>query len=86
MGFAPDVVTLGKPMGNGHPVAAVVARPDVMEAFREAFGYFNTFGGNPVAAAAAMAVLHVIDEEGLVENARDVGAYLLKGLNALSIR
>ncbi len=83
MGFAPDVVTLGKPMANGHPVAAVVARPDVMEAFREAFGYFNTFGGNPVSCAAAMAVLQVIDEEGLVENARDVGAYLLDGLKAL---
>lgn len=83
MGFAPDVVTLGKPMANGHPVAAVVARPDVMEAFREAFGYFNTFGGNPVSCAAAMAVLQVIDEEGLVENARDVGAYLLDGMKAL---
>lgn len=83
MGFAPDVVTLGKPMANGHPVAAVVTRPDVMEVFREAFGYFNTFGGNPVSCAAAMAVLQVIDEEGLVENARDVGAYLLDGLKAL---
>jgi 4-aminobutyrate aminotransferase-like enzyme len=48
----PDMVTVGKPMGNGHPVAAVVTRPDVMAAFREAFGYFNTFGGNPVSAAA----------------------------------
>ena len=77
LGFAPDVVTLGKPMGNGHPVAAVVARPDVMAAFREAFGYFNTFGGNPVSCAAAMAVLDVIEEEGLVEHARDVSAYAL---------
>ena len=54
-----------------------------MEAFREAFGYFNTFGGNPVSCAAAMAVLQVIDEEGLVENARDVGAYMLDGLRGL---
>ncbi len=84
MGFAPDVVTLGKPMGNGHPVAAVVARPDIMEAFRESFGYFNTFGGNPVSAAAAMAVLEVIEQEALVENARDVGAYMLSGLKALT--
>jgi 4-aminobutyrate aminotransferase-like enzyme len=83
MGFTPDVVTLGKPMGNGHPVAAVVTRPDVMETFRESFGYFNTFGGNPVSAAAAMAVLQVIDEEGLVQNAKEVGAYLLKGLKQL---
>ena len=84
LGFAPDIVTLGKPMGNGYPVAAVVARPDVMAAFREAFGYFNTFGGNPVAAAAAMAVLDVLEAEGLVEQARDVSAYTLAGLQTLS--
>jgi len=73
LGFAPDVVTLGKPMGNGHPVAAVIARPEVMAAFRNAFGYFNTFAGNPVSCAAASAVLDVIEDEGLVENAHDVG-------------
>ncbi|TMV94610.1 aminotransferase class III-fold pyridoxal phosphate-dependent enzyme [Thioclava sp. BHET1] len=84
LGFSPDVVTLGKPMGNGHPVAGVVARPATMAAFREAFGYFNTFGGNPVSCAAALAVLEVIEEEGLQENARDVGAYLLTGLQELS--
>ncbi|MBW0157006.1 aspartate aminotransferase family protein [Sedimentimonas flavescens] len=83
LGFAPDVVTLGKPMGNGHPVGAVVARPDVMAAFRGAFGYFNTFGGNPVSCAAAMATLRVIEEEGLVENARDVGGYALDLLRQL---
>jgi len=83
LGFAPDVVTLGKPMGNGHPVAAVVARPEVMAAFREAFGYFNTFGGNPVSCAAAAAVLDVIAEEGLQENARDTGAYMLDLLRGL---
>lgn len=83
LGFAPDVVTMGKPMGNGHPVAAVFARPDVMAAFREAFGYFNTFGGNPVSAAAAMAVMDVIEAEGLVENARSTGAYVLERLRAL---
>lgn len=83
-GIAPDVVTIGKPMGNGYPVAAVLARPEVMAAFRTAFGYFNTFGGNPVAAAAAMATLEVLEEEGLQENARVVGAYTLARMRALS--
>ncbi|HGG04525.1 MAG TPA: aspartate aminotransferase family protein [Aliiroseovarius sp.] len=83
-GLVPDIVTMGKPMGNGHPVAAVVARPDIMAAFRNAFGYFNTFGGNPVSAAAANAVLDVVENEGLMENARDVGAHLMQRLEALS--
>lgn len=83
LGFAPDVVTLGKPMGNGHPVAAVIARPEVMAAFRIAFGYFNTFAGNPVSCAAASAVLDVIEDEGLVENAQAVGAYALSLLREL---
>ena len=83
LGFAPDIVTVGKPMGNGHPVAAVLARPDVMGAFREAFGYFNTFGGNPVSAAACLAVLDVIEDEGLQANAATVSAYLLERLQAL---
>ena len=84
IGLTPDIVTMGKPMGNGHPVAAVVTRPEIMAEFRTRFGYFNTFGGNPVSAAAAMAVLEVLDEEKLVENARDAGDYalgLLKGLD-----
>ena len=84
LGFAPDIVTLGKPMANGHPVAAVVTRPEVLEAFQDAFKYFNTFGGNPVSAAAAMATLEVIEDEGLVENARDVGAYALEQLQGLA--
>ncbi len=83
-GFTPDIVTMGKPMGNGHPVAAVVAQAPVMAAFREAFGYFNTFGGNPVSAAAANAVLDVIAEENLQENARNIGATLLEGLRELN--
>jgi 4-aminobutyrate aminotransferase-like enzyme len=83
LGFAPDVATLGKPMGNGHPVAAVVARPEVMAAFREAFGYFNTFGGNPVSCAAAMAVLDVIEEEGLQARALDVADHTLGLLRSL---
>lgn len=83
LGFAPDVVTLGKPMGNGHPIGAVITRPDVMAAFRNAFGYFNTFAGNPVSCAAATAVLDVIEEEGLIENAREVGSYALGLLREL---
>lgn len=84
LGFAPDIVTLGKPMANGHPVAAVFARPDVMAAFRNAFGYFNTFGGNAVSAAACMAVMDVIEDEGLTERGRITAEYVLQGLKALS--
>lgn len=83
LGFAPDVVTIGKPMANGHPVAACLARPDVMAAFREVFGYFNTFGGNPVSAAACLATLDVIRDEGLQENAEKTSAYFLERLKAL---
>lgn len=75
MGFTPEIVTIGKPMANGHPVAAVVAGLETLAAFRNAFGYFNTFGGNPVSCAAAMAVLEIIEDEGLVENALTVGTY-----------
>ncbi|OWV82130.1 aminotransferase [Rhizobium sp. R634] len=74
-GIVPDIVTLGKPMANGHPVGGVVANAEVLNAFRKAFRYFNTFGGNPVSCAAAMAVLDVIEEEKLIENARNVGEY-----------
>lgn len=84
MGIVPDIVTVGKPMANGHPVAAVLARPDVMAAFRDAFSYFNTFGGNPVSAAACNAVLSVIEDEGLQQNAAKVSAHMLNRLRALS--
>ena len=83
LGFAPDVVTVGKPMANGHPVAAVLARPAVMAAFREGFGYFNTFGGNPVSAAACLATLSVIEDEGMMENARAVSAHVMDRLGAI---
>ena len=83
LGLSPDVVTLGKPMANGHPVAAVVARAEVMSAFRNAFGYFNTFGGNPVSCAAAAATLDVIEQDNLVENAKLVGAEFLQNLQSL---
>jgi 4-aminobutyrate aminotransferase-like enzyme len=83
LGFAPDVVVMGKPMANGHPVGAVATRPDVMAAFRNAFSYFNTFGGNPVSAAAALAVLDVIRDEGLQENAARVSSHVAERMAAL---
>ncbi|WP_294224100.1 aminotransferase class III-fold pyridoxal phosphate-dependent enzyme [uncultured Shimia sp.] len=86
LGFAPDIVTLGKPMANGHPVAATITRPEILTAFQEGFKYFNTFGGNPVSAAAAHAVLNVIEDEGLVANAADVGSYAVAQLKELQTR
>jgi 4-aminobutyrate aminotransferase-like enzyme len=83
-GFTPDIVTMGKPMGNGHPVAAVATSLEIMSAFREAFGYFNTFGGNPVSCAAANAVLDVIENEKLMANAKATGAYTKQGLRRLA--
>jgi len=79
----PDIVTLGKPMGNGHPLAGVVARADIVEAFGASSMYFNTFGGNPVSCAVGMAVLDVLEQENLLQNAIDTGAYISKGLRAL---
>lgn len=85
-GVVPDMVTLGKPMGNGHPMAGMVARPEVLARFGERLRYFNTFGGNAVSAAVGMAVLDVIEREKLVENAATVGAYLRQGLETLAQR
>ncbi len=82
----PDIVTMGKPMGNGFPVGGVVTRPEILESLCETTGYFNTFGGNPVAAAAGLAVLDVIEDEGLIENAKEIGAYFRSGLQALASR
>lgn len=80
----PDIATMGKPMGNGYPVSAVVASAGVVDAFARYSHYFNTFGGSPVACAAGLAVLEVIEHEGLQANARDVGDYLLEGLRDLA--
>lgn len=85
-GVTPDLVTMGKPMANGHPVGAVAARPDVLAAFAKKVRYFNTFGGNPVSCAAGLAVLDVLRDEGLMDNARDVGAYLKAGFDDLQSR
>jgi 4-aminobutyrate aminotransferase-like enzyme len=83
-GVTPDLVTMGKPMGNGHPVAALVARTEVMAEFGRTRRYFNTFGGNTVSCAAALAVLDVIQRDKLMDNARETGAYLQKELRALA--
>jgi 4-aminobutyrate aminotransferase-like enzyme len=82
----PDIVTLGKPMGNGHPVAAVVTTSEIARSFTTGMEYFNTFGGNPVSCAIGMAVLDVIQDEGLQENARVVGGMLLEKLRDLKNR
>ena len=82
-GVVPDIVTLGKPIGNGHPVAAVVTTPKIADSFNNGMEYFNTFGGNPVSCRIGMAVLDVIEEEGLQEHARRVGEQLLAGLKGL---
>ena len=78
-----DIVSMGKPMGNGHPVGGVVARADLLNEFRNASMYFNTFGGNPVSCAAAMAVLDVLEQEKLLENAVSTGDYVTQGLKSL---
>ena len=79
----PDIVTLGKPMGGGHPIAAVVTSYEIAEKFAGKSTYFNTFGGNPVSAAAGNAVIDVIDREHILENVAETGAYTLAGLEKL---
>jgi 4-aminobutyrate aminotransferase-like enzyme len=85
-GVEPDLVALGKPMGNGTPIAGVVGRPHLFDEFARRTRYFNTFGGNPVSCAAALAVLDILRDEKLMENAATVGAYLRDGLADLSQR
>ncbi len=80
----PDIVTLGKPIGNGHPLGAIVTTPAIADAFANGMEYFNTFGGNPVSCAVGLAVLDVIRDEGLQQHARDVGDRLLAGLRQLA--
>ena len=85
-GIEPDMVVMGKPMGNGFPVAALVVRSPLLQAIPADVELFSTFGGNPVACAAALAVLDIIEDEGLVANAAAVGSYLREGLVALAGR
>ena len=77
LGLIPDLVTLGKPMGNGHPVGAVVTRREIAARFGDETVFFSTFGGNPVSAAAALAVLDVLEDERVLERVTRVGAELL---------
>ncbi len=85
-GVVPDIVTMGKPMGNGHPIGAVVTTREIAKAFDGGMEYFNTFGGNPVSCAAGLAVLDVIEAEGLQQNALRVGEHLKTGLTELQVR
>ncbi len=80
----PDIVTIGKPLGNGHPVAAVVCTKEVAEKFANGMEYFNTFGGNPVSCAIATEVLKTVKREQLQNNALEVGNYLKTELKELS--
>ena len=79
----PDIVTIGKPIGNGHPLGVVVTTQAIADSFKNGMEYFNTFGGNPVSCAIGLEVLKVIKEEGLQENAKVVGNYLKSGLQNL---
>ncbi|MGH9332871.1 MAG: aminotransferase class III-fold pyridoxal phosphate-dependent enzyme, partial [Vicinamibacteria bacterium] len=79
----PDIVTMGKPIGNGHPLGCVVTTREIVRSFQTGMEYFNTFGGNPVSCAVGLAVLDVIEEESLQENALRMGTILLSGLRAL---
>ena len=85
-GVVPDIVTMGKPMGNGFPMGGVATQAALLDRFTEEVKYFNTFGGNPVAAAAGLAVLDVIADEGLIENSRAVGGYLMDSLREIGNR
>ena len=82
-GVAPDIITLGKPMGNGHPIGAVVTTPEIAESFWNGMEYFNTFGGNPVSCAVGLSVLNVMESEQLQQHALTVGIYLKESLSNL---
>ncbi|NAR48537.1 aminotransferase class III-fold pyridoxal phosphate-dependent enzyme [Acinetobacter haemolyticus] len=86
MGFTPDIVTIGKPMGNGYPVAALISRADILDQFRRDNFYFNTFAGAQIAAATANAVLDILEQDQLLTNATQVGNYLRTHLNEFSAR
>ena len=85
-GVTPDIVTVGKPFGNGHPIGAVLTSRAIAEAFHNGMEYFNTFGGNPVSAAIGLEVLQIIEDEGLQAHSSEVGNYLKASLKDLAIR
>jgi len=79
----PDIVVMGKPIGNGHPLAAVVVTDEIANSFNNGMEYFNTYGGNPVSMAAGLAVLDVIQQEEMQQHAKETGEYLMSGLKKL---
>jgi len=83
-GLVPDIVTMGKPMGNGYPLAATVARRALVDRFSQKYGYFNTFGGNPVSAAAGLAVLDIVEQDGLQAHALAMGDRLMAGVREIA--
>ncbi|HZM98377.1 MAG TPA: aminotransferase class III-fold pyridoxal phosphate-dependent enzyme, partial [Pyrinomonadaceae bacterium] len=85
-GVVPDIVVLGKPLGNGHPIGAVITTPDIAESFDNGMEFFSTFGGNNVSCAIGLAVLEVVQEEKLQPHALQVGEHLLSGLRDLQQR
>jgi 4-aminobutyrate aminotransferase-like enzyme len=85
-GVKPDILTMGKPMGNGQPIAGLLATADALAEFGKSSRYFNTFGGNTLSCTAALAVLDTIEHEGLVQHARQVGKVLHEGISALARR
>ena len=82
----PDIVVLGKPMGNGHPIGAVITRRDIADSFANGMEFFSTFGGSTVSCVVGREVLRIVEEEGLQENARRVGDVVLDGLRTLASR
>src|SRR5208282_747236 len=85
-GVVPDIVVLGKPIGNAFPLAAVVTTAEIADSFNNGMEFFSTFGGNPVACAAGLAVLDVLEEEKLQQQALRVGTHLMEGLKILQTR
>ncbi|MGB3315643.1 MAG: aminotransferase class III-fold pyridoxal phosphate-dependent enzyme [Albidovulum sp.] len=85
-GVVPDIVVMGKPIGNGHPLAAVVTTPELAERFANGMEYFNSFGGNPVSMAVGLAVLDIIEGEGLQAQARETGDYMLDRFSEMAAR
>jgi 4-aminobutyrate aminotransferase-like enzyme len=85
-GVVPDIVTMGKPIGNGHPMAAVVTTAEIAAAFDGGVAYFNTFGGNPVSCATGMAVLDILETENIQANVIDMAGRIVSGLKKLQSR
>ena len=85
-GVIPDIVTMGKPMGDGHPLAVVVTTPEIAADFAKETGYFNTFGGNPVSAEVGKKVLEIVQRDNLQANVKETGDYLIAGLHRLAAR